>query len=166
MIVSNQRRAYGLTFRTVRFWLWVKSGLLLTAALGFLGVALYTNHYWVSVISLLSVSIIFFLYWDYLNRSITIRDNNLVYRRGVLSLKSEVIPILTINVRTRQSLLGQVMDYGTVWICAGDNTMYVSQVASLNRFCQALVQEQNALLESPHGLLLAAGSHNRYHHQP
>lgn len=162
MARSQQYHSHPSIFRPIRLWLQVKSALLLALGGGCGLLAVQTaQRAWLSGL-LVCLLLLLALTIRHNAQALIIGDRNLVYRSGVLSVQQQVIPLWRINVETRQTLLGRLLDYGTVVLHIDDELVRIRHIAMIEHFRDTIVARQDALMDASSSMWFAASRGGRF----
>jgi uncharacterized membrane protein YdbT with pleckstrin-like domain len=130
-----------MTFRPFQPWLWLNCTALTICSLAALALAvLARDRRWLLLVAPATLQVLV-LIAQYHAHAITISGASLICRRGILRTRATTVPIVRLSYEIRHTLLGRLLDYGTVRIVTPSGPIEVRRIASI-RMLQAIIAER------------------------
>lgn len=152
---TSLRKDEQLLFETRKHWFFLIIPTLITLALIFLPIYLYTrleeSQQWYLIVPVLGVLYFLFRYYSWKNDLWAVTNNRVIDESGVFTINSKESPIDKINnVSYRQSVIGRILGYGDVQIQTAaemGETSYTS-ISHPKKLKEALSNAQEIYKES------------------
>jgi hypothetical protein len=146
MIATTPRKTNELVFRPFLPEFLVKNALLLGVGAYFAFLSARSGHSWWLIGTALAAWSDLLVVCRYNTQAIVIRGFTLICRRGTLRVRENSFPLVRVDLETDQSLLGRIMDYGTVRLLVGNDIIVLRQIALVSKLQAVIAKRQTEMI--------------------
>lgn len=140
---------HDMTFRPFQPWVWLNSAALLTISAMLAALALLAREPRWLLLPLPLIVWMSLLISRHRATTVVVSGASLICRRGLLRVRETSIPIARVNYEIRQSVLGRLLDYGTVRVAAPAGPIEMQRIASVHLLQSVIAERQTEVYLAP-----------------
>lgn len=149
MALPARSYPHDMVFRPFQPWVWLNSSLLLGTSLALAVWALLAREPRWLLLPLALLAWMGLLIFRHRAHMVVVSGASLICRRGLLRVRETTIPIARLNFEVRQTLLGRMLDYGTVRVAAPAGPIEMQQIASVHMLQSVIAERQTEVYLAP-----------------